>query len=438
MNLLPKILVLIVPLACAIIAVVSLLAFNFTYSLLQNSIEAEQRKDAREVFDKIDRLLYERFNDIQTVAANHVLQTIINDNNQAIDVELAQKKLEQLAIITGPWDELYIIDKNGRIYLSTDKKVIGQSILEDKDDEEVFEDALSGSIAYTDLYKENESGRPTIAFASPLRADEVTGSPVVGVVIGHLSWPVVIEALESVHNQDGSVISLVNNKGFEIASSNNTEKNILRLNISERATIQGALQGKETTVKDKSAYGEYEVVASAVPERGFLNYKGNGWIMRIETPITIAYSSAIGSAVSITLLIGPLTLAGTAIILFALSYLIRPIRSLTRTVELFSGGDLSQRAVVHSSDEFGKLAAAFNLMAETLQESQQNLEQKVAQRTQDLEGAKRSLEQNLTDAEKMNNIMVGRELKMIEMKKEIEELKKGNLGSVAKDEDETT
>ena len=65
--------------------------------------------------------------------------------------------------------------------------------------------------------------------------------------------------------------------------------------------------------------------------------------------------------------------------------LVRPITQLTQTAEEVSTGNLDSRAEVSTSDEVGTLAIAFNSMTSQLQETLQGLEQRVAERTQNLE-----------------------------------------------------
>jgi hypothetical protein len=58
-----------------------------------------------------------------------------------------------------------------------------------------------------------------------------------------------------------------------------------------------------------------------------------------------------------------------------------------------------------------------------LSEINLQLENTVAKRTEALEKAKSKLEQKNQELEKFNAITAGRELKMVELKKEIEQLK---------------
>lgn len=66
-------------------------------------------------------------------------------------------------------------------------------------------------------------------------------------------------------------------------------------------------------------------------------------------------------------------------------YISDPIISLTNVAKRVASGDLSARAPVRSSDEFGTLANAFNTMSEQLTGLVGSLEQRVADRTRALE-----------------------------------------------------
>jgi GAF domain-containing protein/HAMP domain-containing protein len=64
--------------------------------------------------------------------------------------------------------------------------------------------------------------------------------------------------------------------------------------------------------------------------------------------------------------------------------LARPIVQLTATAAKVSGGDLTAQAPVQSNDEIGALAMTFNVMTTQLRETQEALEQRVADRTKAL------------------------------------------------------
>lgn len=75
-------------------------------------------------------------------------------------------------------------------------------------------------------------------------------------------------------------------------------------------------------------------------------------------------------------------------------YFFRPLAKLQRSAQLIANGNLDTPIDIDSSDEIGKLASAFRLMANHLEESFETLEHKVIERTVDLSKAKITAEKN--------------------------------------------
>ena len=71
---------------------------------------------------------------------------------------------------------------------------------------------------------------------------------------------------------------------------------------------------------------------------------------------------------------------------------VQPIGSLTETATAIAGGDLSRVAPIESEDEIGVLAQTFNSMTEQIRSLISGLEQRVAERTRDLEHRSAQLE----------------------------------------------
>ncbi|EKD46884.1 MAG: hypothetical protein ACD_67C00028G0001 [uncultured bacterium] len=93
--------------------------------------------------------------------------------------------------------------------------------------------------------------------------------------------------------------------------------------------------------------------------------------------------------------------------------IINPIGNLTNVVENFSNGGKFKAIENVSNDEIGDLSSAFNEMAKNITTSR-NL----------LIDEKRNTEKKNVELEKWQKLTIGRELKMVELKKEISELKK--------------
>jgi GAF domain-containing protein/HAMP domain-containing protein len=108
---------------------------------------------------------------------------------------------------------------------------------------------------------------------------------------------------------------------------------------------------------------------------------------RIELDATLErlrgqQANATLTVISLTLLI---FFVSGSIVYAVAGQIIRPVQMLGEAAERLGAGELDVRAAVHGHDEIGTTARAFNLMADRLQEVLAGLEQRVAERTRELE-----------------------------------------------------
>ncbi|MGI6085807.1 MAG: diguanylate cyclase, partial [Acetivibrionales bacterium] len=73
---------------------------------------------------------------------------------------------------------------------------------------------------------------------------------------------------------------------------------------------------------------------------------------------------------------------------------LKPVSTLLNAAEAFSNGDLSRRVYVVRNDEFGRISASFNNLADKMQLLVNNLEAAVKERTEELYMANKTLEDN--------------------------------------------
>ncbi|MCB1177244.1 MAG: tetratricopeptide repeat protein, partial [Leptospiraceae bacterium] len=118
-----------------------------------------------------------------------------------------------------------------------------------------------------------------------------------------------------------------------------------------------------------------------------IDYKGSK--MRVGTAVfefdrqkvyekvqKVRYTIIVVSAILFTL--------GIIIAAYSAIFLSKPILKLTEGAEKIGKGDLSYRIPLQGKDELGQLATTFNQMTAQIQDFTQNLEDKVAQRTEEL------------------------------------------------------
>jgi len=171
-----------------------------------------------------------------------------------------------------------------------------------------------------------------------------------------------------------------------------------------------------------------------------------GWELVVFRPVSEIYkpTSILGRNLAIITFI---TLIFILIIsVFFSQLIVNPIKKLHKGVEIIRKGNLDYRVDIQTNDEIEELGKAFNRMAEELSKYQTALEEskivlqiKVKARTRELEelaksledkvkGRTKELEGRLNELEKFHKLTVGRELRMMKLKKELERLKKKSKG----------
>ena len=79
----------------------------------------------------------------------------------------------------------------------------------------------------------------------------------------------------------------------------------------------------------------------------------------------------------------------------------QPLSELMQTVDRFGKGDFSQRAQINEKDELGMMGAVFNQMSDSIEESYNQLEQRVNKRTEELHRNNTTLEFLFATAQKI-------------------------------------
>jgi len=200
--------------------------------------------------------------------------------------------------------------------------------------------------------------------------------------------------------------------------------------IKEAYNVEGPIT---TSAADPSRPQEQKARIIGSLKLGVSSAKASSSINQLLLIIALLSSSIIAAGVM-------------SIYLFSRYLLLRPLERFVAATREISRGDLSQRVEIQSRDELGDLALSFNKMTSELAKTKdklsdhaRQLENKVAERTAELEktvnalkkttleaeGAKKDLENKVAELQDFHDAAVGREIKMIELEKEIGRLKKG-------------
>lgn len=362
-------------------AVAGYFTFIFTKSALQKTIKDQQEELGRQTMDKISRLLYERYIDIQSIAEEEDLEEYLTKGG---DRKSPERRMNELRFLSGPWDILFAVDKNGTIVLSTKKEESGtqKKVQAEPFSLIAFNAALAGKPYYSDIIVSDDTGRRTIIFAAPVRNEDSPKKPIVGVVVANLSWPAINEIVFTIPAPLAT--HLHDKNGVLIAANEPIAQNMLfQESFRDNPAIARALKGEKGFIigpgmTHKSGSGQAmktddaspESLISFLQEDGYLGFRGNGWILSIETPTDIAFAPATDTAWNIVLLMFPIILFSAALTMAFLNrFIVRPVTDFTEVTNVIAEGDLTKRAEIKSKDEIGKLAKSFNTMADRVQDS---------------------------------------------------------------------
>jgi methyl-accepting chemotaxis protein len=264
------------------------------------------------------------------------------------------------------------------------------------------------------IYIDEMSQEPMIILASPVK--NVFGD-LKGVLTAEVNLKFIWDLVGNMKIGQNGLAYVVDKKGNLIAFGD----------------ISRALKGEN--IKNLTEVNEFinneEVVSTADIVKGiqgtnvvstFVPLGRPDWAVIIELPLAEAYSSIIQMLkLSLWIILANLILAiATG---FYLSKIItKPIINLRDAARKMSLGNLDIKIETKYKDEIGELAADFINMTEKLKESRMNLEAKVIERTSELKKTKEQLELKVEEMERFHKLTMGREEKILELKKKIREL----------------
>ncbi len=360
MKLTPKLTLVFVLFAAALLAVVDVVAYSSGRDALEAATSAELRGTAIEKQASLEAWVARGQSALAAIAAlpplGHYLETLsAAPGGTTATVRAAHDMVVQdLRPFSGPGSTGEFVDlfvlapATGEVIASTDPSEEGQF----KEDRPYFLQGRSGPYVQN-VYYEPALGGPAMTSAVPV----VVGGRLVGVLAGRLNLRelnAIIARRSGLRRTDEAF--LVNTSNLFVTQPRLLADPAVLARGVHTAAADRCLAGSSGTLEARDYRGVPAVIAFRwLPDRRLC------LVVKVDQAEAFAPVAAFGRGI---LLIASLALLSAVFLAITLATTItRPIRALQAGVVRFGRGDLEVRLAERSRDELGVLARAFNAMA---------------------------------------------------------------------------
>ncbi len=406
------------------------LLFYFFDGYLKETTNGNLQKITEITSLRIETFINQSFSSVNLLDKNEILTA------KESSLEEIQEELEKIySYYQVLFQDITLLDSEGEVIASTSKKSYGRW----ETNPWFIKAKTTKETVISDMYAVSNPEEPIIAIFVPNIDEE---GEITSFIVVQIDTNPLFQDLRFKIGKNGMAI-LLNKKGDIIF---HPDKEKLFTKISENYPLEENYLKKEGFLSFEME-GEKFVSSFAVVENELFQME---WQLVILQPEEEAFGflkrMAVNYGFLLIILLFPIIISS----FFLSQKVVKPLKNLSITSKRVARGDFKAKATVYSSDEFGDLAENFNKMTEelesakkTMEEERDILEIKVNARTKELNQINEKLEEEvqsrteqmqrkLGELEKMSKLMVGRELKMIELKKalqekeeEIERLKRG-------------
>ena len=326
--------------------------------------------------NQIEGLLFDFQNDTKTLLADARFTAGVLEILNTIEVDPmmqeSSKRVVRLRMVDvlgaeeEAYNEIMVLNTQGMVVISTIPDREGSSFTE----QPFLREGISNF--YAGFVEEPSFGSDNLIVATPLFGEDE--EVVSGVLVLRSNAAAIKKIMEATPGFAEAETYLVD-RSFQPVTRTNRPVEAVRTQATTDAILNNITEGRSIypNYAGQQVLGYYEwfapmqlAVIAEVP-LGFV--------------VTNSVSALAGTAL-LALFVVAIAIAAVAV---SARTITDPIKSLAQTTESFAAGNLSIRAMVDRDDEIGALAKAYNQMAMQLQEIIGKLEQRVLDRTRELE-----------------------------------------------------
>jgi signal transduction histidine kinase len=309
------------------------------------------------------------------------------------------------------YSSISIYDKDGIKTGDTRNILLG----ENESDKTFFKEAMEGKIYYDTAPTLSESlNQYVIHFAAPLYNES---QEIEGVVVTRQPINKINDIFKEI-NLDGKQLDLgSNNLKLDLISENGTviysnhdRKSILQVLPGFQEMINNNDLQNDTSILNplsaESRINGEEIIVSVPQGKGHLDYKGSDWFLLLRENTDLVFGNLQKTVDQFLIVSGIVFVISIILILFIARTISLPLSKLMGKVVEIGKGNYESKIYIKSSDEVGELASNFESMRQSVNQVNQNLSNRVKERTIELEKANEELRLNDEYLEKINKELV--------------------------------
>ncbi|MGC9395560.1 MAG: GAF domain-containing protein [Anaerolineae bacterium] len=351
-----------------LLVVGALLAWQ-SFTVLEQQALTLQQEAAKRVASQVAAFFQELENELRFTVQTQFLGELDQDQQQSI--------LANLLAYESAFEEIRLLNSQGQEVAGVYRVGLAPTAPEQVDRSQADEFVIpqtTGQIYYGPIRYDQTTNEPVITIAVPV-VNLRTGL-VDNVLVSVARIKTVWDLIASIQVSPGQSVYIVAAEEKVVAHRNPSV--VLRgttFAVPEQGGVQAGLNGERVVLAFETlslGQQQFNIVAEQT----------------IAEALALAFNTILISA---GLIVVTLVLA-VVISLVAVRQIVRPIQALAATAQAISAGDLSQQVEIERQDELGVLADAFNSMTMQMQSLISGLEQRVAERTNELENRSRYLQ----------------------------------------------